>query len=304
MSKKYLLPISVAALIGLAVGAIFFMQISRIPQDAESGQTGSLKIVSSIYPLAFFTQQIVGDLGTVTTITPAGAEPHEYELTSQDIARLEGADVVVLNGANLEPWAEKMTDSLRAQGVQVVEVSEGIATGTDPHIWLSPALAKAGSAKISKTIASVDPLHVPIYQKNTQALAGRLDALDASYRAGLASCERKVFVTSHAAFGYLAAEYGLLQVPIAGLSPETEPSGKQLADIARFVKQQGVSVIFFETLLSPKLSQTIARETGAAVMELNPLEGLTPDEVAAGKDYTSVMQHNLRNLQTALVCHQ
>jgi len=312
MSKKYLVPAGIA-LICIAAVSVGYVQRNRVPQDGGTSQTGSLTIVSTIYPLTFFTQQIVGNLANVTTITPAGAEPHEYEPTSQDIALLESADVVILNGANLEPWIEKIINPLRVKGIQVVIASAGIANRTlvedgeeiqDPHVWLSPVLAKTASQKISQSLQQADPLHAATYQENEKKLRERLDQLDQAYTSGLASCQNKNIVTSHAAFAYLAAQYGLRQVSIAGLSPETEPSGRQLVEIARFVKEQGIKVIFFETLISPKLSQTIARETGATVMELNPLEGLTPDEVAAGKDYTSVMQNNLHNLQTALVCHQ
>src|SRR3989344_7072030 len=311
MTKKYLLAAALGVLVCMAGVAILYIQRNRVPQEAKEGKSVSLHIVSSIYPLTFFTQQLVGDLGSVTTITPPGAEPHEYEPTSQDIVLLEGADLIVLNGANLEPWAEKLINPLRNKGTQVVVAAEGIANQRlvtdgekiqDPHVWLSPALAKTESQAIAQALQMADPAHATRYQQNEKIWLERLDSLYKAFHAGLSACQRQDFVTSHSAFGYLATQYGLNQVPISGISPEAEPSGRELAQVATFVRQNDIKVIFFESLVSPKLSQAIARETGAAVMELNPLEGLTPDEIAQGKDYTSVMQNNLRNLQNDLVC--
>ena len=148
----------------------------------------------------------------------------------------------------------------------------------------------------------MDPSHADIYQANAAVLTNSLDALDLEYRSSLATCAQKNIVTSHAAFGYLSKEYGLTQIAIAGLSPDAEPSAKDLAEVTQFVKKNTIGYIFFESLTSPKLSETIAREVGAKTLVLNPVEGLTQEEMTDGKTYFTVMQENLVNLKTALLC--
>ena len=283
-----------------------FLGIATTPKS----QTKKLQITASFYPLYFFASQIGNDLVQVQNITPAGAEPHDYEPTTQDIARIENSDLLILNGA-VESWGDKIKDNLKGKKTKVAVAGEGLLTQQltengqttlDPHIWLSPPLAKKETEKISAGIISVDPQHSQVYQDNEKKLATKLDQLDAEYKTGLANCKQKDIITSHAAFGYLASTYGLNQVPIAGLSPDQEPSAKQLAEVANFAKQHNVKYIFFEKLVSPKLSETIASEIGAKTLVLDPLEGLTEDDIKSGKDYFSVMQDNLKNLQLALQC--
>jgi zinc transport system substrate-binding protein len=156
--------------------------------------------------------------------------------------------------------------------------------------------------RIAQGFEQVDPDHAAYYESNRRTLDSQLDDLDGEYHRGLAHCATKEVTTSHAAFGYLAAAYGLHQVPIFGLSPDAEPSPRQLASIARFAKTNHVTTIFFESLLSPKLSQTIASEVGAKTMVLDPIEGLTSDDLAAGKNYFTAMRQNLASLRAALQC--
>ncbi len=177
---------------------------------------------------------------------------------------------------------------------------EGLAQ--DPHVWLDPVLAKQIVQRIAAALAGADPAGKPTYEANAQAYAARLDALHRAYERTLATCKRRELVTAHAAFGYLAARYGLEQVPISGLSPEAEPTPGRLAELIDFVRTHGVTAVFFETLASPKVAETVARETGARTMVLNPLEGLTPVELAQGKDYLGIMEENLRSLAAGLEC--
>lgn len=172
----------------------------------------------------------------------------------------------------------------------------------DPHVWLSPVLAKKIVDNITTGFVSADPKNASYYQVNAEALKQELSELDLAYQSGLAECGSKEMITSHSAFGYLAREYGLTQTSISGLSPEEESSTGELAEIADFAKEHEVKYIFFESLASPKLSETLASEIGAQTLVLNPLEGLTQEEVAQGKNYFSVMRDNLANLQTALSC--
>ena len=173
---------------------------------------------------------------------------------------------------------------------------------TDPHFWIDPVMYKKMASIVEQAFELKDPENAILYATNLKVLDAKLDALDHEYRVGLSHCAKKDIVTSHSAFAYLAKEYGLNQVSIAGLSPDAEPSPKQLVDIATFAKKNDVKYIFFESLVSPRLADTIANEIGAKTLVLNPLEGLTPADVATGKDYFSVMRENLGNLRIALNC--
>ncbi|WP_145414339.1 metal ABC transporter substrate-binding protein [Paenibacillus xylanexedens] len=172
--------------------------------------------------------------------------------------------------------------------------------GLDPHVWLSPALAIKEVRNIEAGLAKAAPQHADQFKQNADAYIAKLESLDQDFKAAVKDSKRKDFITQHAAFAYLAAEYGLQQVPIAGLSPEQEPSAAQMATVIDFAKEHKVKTIFFETLVSSKVSETIAKEIGAKTAVLNPIEGLTEDEVKSGKDYISVMIENLEALKLAL----
>ncbi len=305
MRKKYL----IGAVIGVTIIGVLTLLHPTPIQRVE--QPAILQITTSFYPLYFFTSAIVGDKASVVNITPAGAEPHDYEPTPNDIAMIERSRIVVLNGGGLEAWGDAIRKNINPQKTTVVVAGEGLTTQTvieddkkiiDPHVWQSPILAKQMVQKILAAIILADPQNSEYYTEHAAALLSQLDALDQDYRSGLLACTRKDFVTSHAAFGYMASTYGLVQVPIAGISPDTEPSPKQLAGITQFVRDHKITIIFFESLVSPKLSQTIAKETGASTMVLDPIEGLSDEDLRTGRNYLTVMKDNLKNLQTALTC--
>jgi len=170
----------------------------------------------------------------------------------------------------------------------------------DPHVWLSPALAQQQVRHIQAGLSQADPAHKDDYQKNADAYIKKLEALDEKYKAELSQTKRKDFIAQHAAFGYLAKQYGLTQIPIAGLSPEQEPSADEMAKVVVFAREHQVKTIFFETLVDPKIAQTIADEIGAKTDVLNPLEGLTDEDISKGLDYISIMELNLAALVKAL----
>ncbi|HVA66011.1 MAG TPA: zinc ABC transporter substrate-binding protein [Elusimicrobiota bacterium] len=270
---------------------------------------GRMQVAASFYPMYFFAAGIGGEKAQVFDVTPAGTEPHDYELTPLDVARLEQSRLLVLNGA-VEPWGNKVSRLLNPKRTLVVVAAQGLMTrhgeassdAVDPHVWLAPRLAEKIVGRLEKAYVQVDPADAAYFADNSRALEGELRTLDAQYRRGLTRCARKDIVTSHAAFGYLARDYGLTQVAIGGLSPDAQPSPRRLADIADFARKNGVKTIFFERLVSPKLSQTIAREIGAKTMALDPIEGLTAAELAAGRNYFTQMRQNLANLRSALQC--
>jgi len=296
-------------LLGFIFAGLLFFILNK--EQKPTVQSSKLQVTASFYPLWFFSQQIGGEKATVINITPAGAEPHDYEPTAKDIAQIENSKLLIVNGAGLEAWGKNMQQNLHAKNTVILTVGEGLANQqvteggehiTDPHVWLSPPLALKIVDKIAQGFAQIDPMNTNYYQSNADTLKTELTNLDKEYRQGLSNCIEKTIITSHAAFGYLAAAYGLKQVSIAGLSPDAEPSAQQLAGIVKFAKAKKVKYIFFESLVSPKLSDTIADEVGAKTLVLNPLEGLSSEEISRGKNYFTEMRKNLTNLRMALQC--
>lgn len=285
--------------------------ISNRSKSATAPTASRLQVTASFYPLYFFAKTIGGDVADVVNITPAGAEPHDYEPTARDIAQIEDSRLLILNGGKLEAWGDKVRQTLAGTDTAVISVGDAFAdqtvvesgeTARDPHVWLDPSLAKKEADAIAQKMEALDPSHADYFAQNVSSLDQELDALDREYRSYFSTCQKKDIVTSHAAFGYLARAYGLNQIPIAGLSPDSEPSPKQLADISNMAKAKGVTTIFFESIASPKLSETVAREIGAETMVLDPIEGLADADQRAGKNYFTLMKQNLQNLIIALQC--
>jgi len=260
---------------------------------------GRRSVVAAFYPLAWAAEQVGGSTVDVHNLTPPGAEPHDVELTPRDVERIQKADVVLYLSQGFQPAVEHAADGAPGEVVDVLE-GERLRAGagddggeTDPHVWLDPVRF----AKVVRRVGAA--LERP---QRAALVAARVRALDKRYRDGLAHCARRDLVTTHAAFGYLAARYGLRQVPITGVDPESEPSARALARLVDTVRRDHVRTVFFEKLVSPRLAQTVAREAGVETAELDPLEGLTQDELDRGEDYVSVMKRNLRVLRQGLGC--
>ncbi len=310
--KKPTIIALICILIVLFGGFILLNKSSK--RQNPAAQNGKLQVVASFYPMYFFASQIGGDKANVVNITPAGAEPHNYEPTTQDIVRIMQSKLLVLNGGGTgapDAWANKLQDQLKNSNIIVVTAGDNIATKTmeengstmrDPHVWLSPPLAIQEIQNIEKGFEEADPANKSFYEANASALEDKLKNLDAAFKNGLQSCQQTDFVTSHAAFAYLAEQYGITQVPISGLSPDAEPSIQTLAMITNLIKAKNIKYVFFESLVSPKLSDTIANETGAKTLVLDPLEGIPDNALMQGADYFSIMNQNLANLKIALQC--
>ena len=172
--------------------------------------------------------------------------------------------------------------------------------GYDPHVWLSPLNAKREMENIKNAMAEADPANAEYYEANYAAWSARCDQLDQAFKDGLSNLAIQDIVVSHEAFGYLCDAYGLNQVGIEGISPDSEPDPARMAQIQDFVTEHQVKVIFSEELVSPKVAQAIADATGARVETLSPLEGLTDEQLTAGEDYFSVMEQSLASLKAAL----
>lgn len=265
-----------------------------------------LAVVASVYPVYEFAKQVGGDKLDLIMLVPPGAEPHDWEPKAKDLTRIKSAQVFLYHGAGLEPWIDKLVSG-KPDGIKGVQVSKdipilasGAEHGSDAHIWLDPVFAQQEVRTITAALTAADPANGVYYQANAERYIAELVHLDNEYREGLARSPRRDIVTTHAAFGYLAKRYALDQTAIMGLSPDAEPAPDKMASVVRLVRERQVHYIFFETLVSPKLADTIARETGAQTLVLNPVEGLTAEEEKAGANYLSLMRGNLQNLQKAL----
>ena len=257
------------------------------------GTTGRESVVASFYPLAFAAEQIGDGRIDVRNLTPPGAEPHDLEVSPKDVAAIHDADLILLLGHGFQPQLEDAAGT----GTNVLRLlyTAGLRTHAngDPHVWLDPLRYAKIVTRIGQALGNA---------QGASAFVARLRALDAEYRDGLANCERRDIVTSHEAFAYLAERYGLRQIAITGLSPEAEPQPGDLARVVSLARERGVTTIYFETLVSPRIAETVARETGAKTAVLDPIEGLTKDEISHGENYFTRMRENLRALQGGLGC--
>lgn len=278
--------------------------------DNTADGNKKISVYTSFYPMYDFAKNIGGDKITLVNLVPAGTEPHDWEPAPSDIANLEKGDVLIYNGAGMESWMDKTLSSLSNKNLITVDTSKNLKLldnqdadehlAHDPHVWLNPENAKEQAAAIKNAFVQADPANKDYYEQNYTTFAQKLDALDQDYKDAAKTFKQKDIVVSHQAFGYLCQAYGLTQVPLEGLSADSEPTPARMAEIEDFVKQNNIKYIFAEELISPKTAEAIARDTGAQTVVLNPLEGLSNDDQQAGKDYITVMKDNLELLKKAL----
>lgn len=270
-------------------------------------------MVASFYPIAFAAKEVGGRRVEVTNLTPPGAEAHDLELTPDDLDRLLEAKVAFVLGDGFQPAVEDAADRrdgetvellpelVDTQGEKVTE--EGEDGGLDPHVWLDPVLMSQLVGEVEAGLTAADPARSTTYERNASAVQAKLAELDARYRQRLTGCARNLLVTSHEAFGYLAARYGLEQQGVAGLSPDAEPDPARLGELAELAREEGVTTVFTEETVSPRIARTLAREAGGLRTEvLSPLESLTKKQQDAGADYFTIMGANLDKIAAALGC--
>jgi zinc transport system substrate-binding protein len=253
---------------------------------------GKVTVAASFAPLAEVARRVGGDRVEVRDLTPPGAEPHDVELRPDDVAALADADLAVVVGGGFQPAVEDAAD--RRDGPTVRILAPGAA---DPHVWLDPTAMARITGRVATALARIDPSGAAGYRARARAWEAELEALDRAFAQGLAHCRSRVIVTTHAAFGALAKRYGLRQEAVVGSSPEAEPDPARLDELVDLVRREGVTTVFTEPLAPRRLAATLARETGADVAVLDPVETL-----ARGADYVSVMRRNLAALRAALGC--
>jgi zinc transport system substrate-binding protein len=283
------------------------------------GDGSGVNVVASFYPIAEVAEQVGGRGVAVTNLTNPGAEPHDLQLAPRQVVDLEEADVVLYVGGPFQPKVAEIARQRDDGSVDVldqIKLEAGDASAIaaeeagdehdggaqDPHFWLDPVRMTAVVDEVETALAEAAPERASTFRANAAAYERQLAALDREYRGGLGSCARHEIVTSHAAFFYLAERYGLRQLPIAGLSPDAEPSPARLARLARRIEADGITTVFYEALVSPRVARTLASEAHVTTAVLNPIEGLTKHQLEAGDDYVSVMRDNLTALRKALGC--
>jgi zinc transport system substrate-binding protein len=302
-----------------AVTALGLGTLSACSTDsAAAGNTDKYDVVASFYPLAFLAQEIGGDHVNVTDLTKPGQEPHDLEISAKQTAQLQESDAV-LYLKNLQPSVddavnqseiktkidassltelEKHGNEVGGHAAEHDDHADKEPAGLDPHIWLDPVRYAQVAQGVGKAFEKADPDHAADYKKNTAALVTKLNALNTRFKDGLTNTRTKVFITTHAAFGYLAERYGLTEEAISGLDPESEPSANRVKNLERMAKADGVSTVFYETLVSDKTAKTIAADSHLRTDVLDPIEGITSK--SKGDDYFQVMESNLKALRTAL----
>ncbi|MFI9031193.1 metal ABC transporter substrate-binding protein [Streptomyces sp. NPDC053560] len=314
--------ISTAALAGSAVLGLLAVSACSATSGAAGKEDGKLAVTASFYPMQYLAEEIGGEHVSVTSLTAPGTEPHDLELSPKQTAQLGESDAVVylkgvqpaVDEAVKQSGVKHTADAasfttLESHGAEVGghghgheehgHEGHGDESGLDPHIWLDPVKYAEAAKGVGKTLAAADPKHKADYEKNTAALVKQLDKLNQEYKDGLKNRKSDTFITTHAAFGYLAERYGLTEEAISGLDPEaTDVSGSRVKELQGLAKEHDVHTVFFETLTSPDMAKTLAKDVHAKTDVLDPIEGIT--KKSRGDDYLAVMESNLKALQKAL----
>ncbi|GAA4801895.1 zinc ABC transporter substrate-binding protein [Streptomyces ziwulingensis] len=315
----------ISGIAAAAAGALALATLSACTGDSggtgTAGNTEKFDVVTSFYPMQYLAEQIGGDQVNVTTLTEPGQEPHDLELSTKQTAELGEADAVLYlkslqpavdeavaqSGVKTKIDAASLTKLADHGDVEHDHAGEEEHTeeepaeesgSLDPHVWLDPVKYAEIAAGVAKSFERADPDHAARYEKNAAVLAKKLADLDTAYADGLKTTDSKVFFTNHAAFGYLAERYGLTQEAINGVDPESEPSPARIKELQTEAEADGVTTVFYETLVSDKTAKTLAKDAGLKTDVLDPLEGIT--DKSEGKDYLQVMASNLEALRTAL----
>ena len=314
---------------------ILFISLSSGCTKSRDSQTkersGKLIVIATLFPVYDFTRNIAGDRAEVKLLLPPGAEPHSFEPRPADIVMLNHADIFIYTNRFMEPWAEKLQKGIEGRGLSVVDASEGVrfirgtadgaerenheqrrnsgmkdeqgGQSADPHIWLDFSNAKIMVDTIAEALIAKDPANRDRYTKNAEAYQNRLEAMDRAYQKGLSNCGKKIFMNGgHYTFGYLAERYGLRYRSAYGFSPDAEPTARNLAAISKALRQEGLKHLFYEELLSPRVADTIAKETNVMLLRLHGAHNISKDEFNANRTFIELMERNLDNLMTGLQC--
>ncbi|MDF2535943.1 MAG: zinc transporter substrate-binding protein [Bacillales bacterium] len=317
MSLNKILKISV-----LTVSFLGLLSGCGSTPNEEKSKEKKIHILTTFYPMYEFAKNVAGDNADVELLIPSNIEPHDWEPSPKDMAKIQNADMIIYNSKYFETWVPDVEKNLTANDKPLfvnasedIELIDGIeeheeeghkedehgdeeeSHEVDPHVWLSPVLAQQEVQKIAEAFIKIDPNNKDIYEQNSKNYIAKLAELDQLFKDKLKNHAGSEMITQHAAFGYLTREYNIKQVPISGISPEAEPSPARLAELKKFAKEHKINTIFFEELASPKVAKTLAAEIGAKTDVLNTLEGLSKEDQKKGLNYIEVMKKNLNSIE-------
>ena len=273
---------------------------AKTESKSEESTNDKLNVTVSIYPLKEFAEKIGGDKVEVICLVPDNMEPHDYEPKTKDFEKLTKSKAFIYNGCGMETWVDQVNEALNDKGVTIVDSSTGIEVrkeenAIDPHIWLSLKSAEVQSENIKNTLVKLDEKNKDYYEENYKKFKEELESLYNEYKPKFDTLNKKNFITGHAAFGYLCRDFGLTQKSVENLFAEGEPTPKQLEDLVNFCKENNIKTVFSESLASPKVSETLAKEVNAEVVPI-----LTLEAKEEGKDYIQVMKYNLDEIYRCL----
>jgi zinc transport system substrate-binding protein len=270
-----------------------------------------IKIVASIFPLQEFARAVAGEYGDISLLLPPGAGVHTWQPRASDIIRLSTADLFIYIGAGLEPWIDDVLKSLSSSRLRVLVVMDSLPlTGPenkeheeDPHIWLDLGIDRAIVSLLARTLGQLAPAKAAAFAGNANRYAERLEKIEEQFSSVLSRCrQRTILLGGHAAFGYLAARYGLVQRSLSGLSPDAEPTPGRLTEAIEWAKKNGIRAVFREANANDKMARLLAEEIGAELLVLHPGANLSKKEWTSGLTFLDIMAHNLDNLKRGLGC--
>jgi len=281
---------------------------SKSTETANTTSQSKIKVVVSFNAMKEFASAIGKDKIAITTIIPNGTEPHDFEPTTESLKDLSSASIFIYNGLGMESWTDKVLKSIDNKNLVVVNASKGSNpiknTDTeeikehgqyDPHLWISLKGAEVESKNIKDALVKVDPSNKEFYEKNYSEFSKQLNSLYNEYTQKFKTVKNKNFVTGHAAFAYLCRDYDLNQNSVENVFAEGEPSTKKLKELVDYCKQNKITTIFMEDMVSTKVSTTLANEIGAKVEKIYTLESKEDN-----KDYIESMKNNLETIYTSL----
>lgn len=323
--RKNIWKYAISALLLVAVVATVWA-VARTNDQPASGDKKA--IVTTSFVLYDFVRQIAGDAVEVKTLLPPGADLHDFEPSAKQVADAQNADIFI--SAGTERWVTQIAQDFSGAAVNVSEgiaihgVHEGAHEDShdaehhdepsdehahdheevthDPHFWLDPVLAKQAIATIAEALAQADPANNQSYEANAAAYVQQLETLDQSFKQALSACRLDTIVVSHNAYSYLAERYSLQVEALSGTLHDAEPSAQRLAEISKLMRAQGIRHVLTEPLAGTAIADTIANETGAQILTLDPIEGVQSQDEQSSKTYLQIQQQNIDSLSAALAC--
>lgn len=299
--------------------AVLVLSGCQSSSSDEEETEDKLNIMTSFYPLYVFTQQVAGDLANVDMMVK-GTDAHSFEPSAKNLAVIEESDAFIYANPEMETWVPALVESLSSSAV-IVETDKNIDLlqeidarpeesddsdhedhdhTVDPHTWLDPVSAQEQVREIKEALIELDPENESAYTENAESFTAELEELNKDYETAFESADHRLFITQHAAFGYIAHRYNLVQESLAGLSSESEASAQRMAEITELIKEEEIPLIYYNSSSSSDLAQTVADEADIETEILHSLESVEDEELHSGEGYLSLMRENLENLKKTI----